>query len=99
MLFNNADEVTKELFESPLKIYQIGLETSMTGSDFIFDCVHLLYYKCYKINPNQGGSYIGSPDWIKNKKATINAINKEDNKCFQYAVPVALNYDKKWGAS
>ena len=30
----------------------------------------------------------------KNKKATINHINKKDNKCFQYAVAVALNYEE-----
>ena len=29
--------------------------------------------------------YIDSPDWIKNKKATINPINEKD-KCFQYAL-------------
>ena len=40
---------------------------------------------------NRSGSYIDSPDWIKSKKATINTINKKDNKCFQYAVTVALN--------
>ena len=34
----------------------------MKGSDFIFNCVHLLYYKCHKVNPNHGGSYIDSPD-------------------------------------
>ena len=44
------------------------------------------------INPNCGGSYKDSSDWIKNKKATINAINKKDNKCFQYGVTVALKY-------
>ena len=33
-----------------------------------------------------------SPDWVKNKKATINPINKIDNKCFQYTVTVALNH-------
>ena len=37
-----------------------------------------------------GGSYIGSPDWIKKKKATIN--KKKDDKCSQYAVTFALNY-------
>ena len=66
----------------------------MKGSEFAFDSDQLLYYKCYKINPNHCGSYIGSPDWIKNKKATINPINKKDNKCFQYAVTVALNYEE-----
>ena len=40
----------------------------MKGSKFVFDYVHLLHYKCHKINPNSGGSYIDSPDWIKNKK-------------------------------
>ena len=60
----------------------------MKGSDFVFDCVHLLYYQCHKINLNRGGSYIDSPDLIKIQKAAINSINKKDNKCFQYAVTV-----------
>ena len=38
----------------------------MRGSDFIFDHIHLLYYKCHKINPNRRGLYIDSPDSIKN---------------------------------
>ena len=42
-------------------------------------------------NQNRGGSYIDSPDWIKNKQATTNLISKKDNKCFRYAVTVALN--------
>ena len=37
------------------------------------------------------GSYIDSPECLKNKKATINPkIN--DYNCFQYALIVALNY-------
>ena len=28
------------------------------------------------------------------KKATINPQNKKDNKCFQYALTVTLNYEK-----
>ena len=40
----------------------------MKGKDFIFDCVHLLYYQCHKINFKRGGSYLDSPDSIKNKK-------------------------------
>ena len=53
-----------------------------------------MYYKYHKINLNRGGSYIDAPDWIKNKKATKNPINKKDDKCFQYAVTVALNYEE-----
>ena len=50
----------------------------MKGSleEFFFDCVHLLYYKCHKINPNRGGSYTDSSVWIKRK--TINSINKKN---------------------
>ena len=66
----------------------------MKGREFVFDCVHFLYYKCYKINLNRGGSYIDSTNWIKNKKASINPINKKDNRCFQYVVTVALNHEE-----
>ena len=57
-------------------------EISMRGSDFIFDSVQLLYYKCHRVNFIRAGSYIDSPDWIKKKKATINPKNADD-KCFQ----------------
>ena len=53
----------------------------MEDSLSIFNYVHLLYYKCHKLNSNRYGSYTDSPDWIKNKKATINLINEKDNKC------------------
>ena len=75
----------------------------MKGSKFVFDYVHLLYYKCHKINPNHDGSYIDSPDWIKNKnKYNWEGINfpseKDDwNKTEKNTVTVALNvlYAKK----
>ena len=68
----------------------------MRGSDFIFDGVNLLYYKCHKINFKYGASYIDSPDQTKKKKAIINPKNIND-RCFQYAVMVALNYgEMKW---
>ena len=82
MTNEKADEVIEELFQSLLSRYQIGLETSMKGSDFIFDCVHLLIHKCHKINYKCGRSYIDIPDRIKNERPTINPINKKDNKCF-----------------
>ena len=50
IITNKADEVIKQLFQSLLSRYQIRLGTSMRSSDLIFDCVHLLFYKCHKIN-------------------------------------------------
>ena len=60
-------------------------------SKFVFENVELLHYKFHKISLNRGGSYVDSPEWLKNKKATINPKNN-DEKCFQYALTVALNY-------
>ena len=93
MINDEADEVVKELFDSPKNRYHNNLELTK-GSEFVFDYVHLLYYKCRKINPNCVGSYIDSSDWIKNKKPTINPINNKDNKCFQYDATVASNRGK-----
>ena len=50
-----------------------------------------MYYDLNKIRVSRGKSYIDSPEWLKNKKATINPKNNDD-KCFQYALAVALNY-------
>ena len=63
----------------------------MRGSNFIFDSVQLMYYKCHKVKFKRGGLYIDSPDCIKKKKTIINQKN-EDDKCLQYAATVALNY-------
>ena len=43
----------------------------MEDSKCAFNYAHLLFYKCHKINPNHGESYIDSQ-----KKATKNSINK-----------------------
>ena len=41
----------------------------MKGTDFIFDSVQLLYYKCHTVNFKRVDSYMDSLD---QKKATIN---------------------------
>ena len=65
----------------------------MRGSEFVFDGIDLFHYNLHKISLNRGGSYTDSPKWSKNKKATINPKNNDD-KCFQYALTVALNYEQ-----
>ena len=64
----------------------------MKQSGFNFDSVDLLYYHLQKTSlSRKGGLYIDSPKWLKNKKATINPKNDDDN-CFHYALTIALNY-------
>ena len=93
MMGSETDEIIEDLFESFLKKYQEGLEESMRGSEFDYDSVDALYYNLNKVSLSRSGSYIDSFKWLKNKKATINPKDKDD-KCFQYALTVALNYEQ-----
>ena len=52
MINDKADEVFEELFGSLSNRCQNNFPESMKGNKFFFDYVHLLYYKCCKINPN-----------------------------------------------
>ena len=91
MIGSETNEVIKELFKSLLQRCQEGLQEKIERSEF--DGVNLLYYDFNKTSLNRGGSYIDSPEWIKDKKSTINPKNN-DYKCFQYVVTVALNRDE-----
>ena len=74
-----------------LRNFQTNLEEPMRGCEFVSDSTDLLYYHLQKVGLKRSGSYIDSPEWLKNKKATINPKNNDDN-CFQYALTVALNH-------
>ena len=58
--------------------------------DFVFVSVDLLSHSVQKISLKRGKSDIKSPEWVLNKRATINPEDK-DNKCFQYSITIALN--------
>ena len=88
MMGSETDETVEELFKPRLQRYKEKLDESMRGSHFIFDSVDVLYYDFNKTILSRSGSYIDSPEWLKNKKTTINPQNKDD-RCFQYAGTVA----------
>ena len=43
------------LSKNSLIHYQNNFKKSMVGSEFIFDSVQLMYYKCCKVNFRRGG--------------------------------------------
>ena len=88
---SETNYIIEKLRKSLLQNYQKGLEESIRGSEFVRDSIDLFYYHLQKICFKSGESYIDSLKWLKNKKARINPKNKDD-KCFQYALTVALNY-------
>ena len=51
----------------------------MEGSNFIFDSVQLIYYKCHEVNFRLGGSYIDYPEELEKKRSTINPTKKMVN--------------------
>ena len=69
---SETDEIIEKLFESLLQLYQKHLKESMRGREFVYDSVDSLHYNLNKIDLSTGRSYIDSPKWLKNKKATIN---------------------------
>ena len=93
MMGSETDESIEKLFKYFLQRYQEGLEELMKGSEFVFDAVDALYYNLNKISVSRVGSYIDSPEWLENKKTTTNPKSNDD-KCFQYALTVALSYEQ-----
>ena len=85
MIGLETDDIIDELVK-----YQEGLEKSQKRSEFVYDSVDLLCY-LHKISLKRGKSFTDSPEWLKNKKTTTNPKNK-DNKCFKYAITIALNH-------
>ena len=92
MIGSETEEVAEKLIMSILQKYQDNLQNKMKGSDFLFNGINYLYYDLNRIAISKGGSYIESPKWLKDKKCTVNQKN-DDNKCFQYATTLALNFN------
>ena len=88
-LGNETDDIVKRLINSFLNNYQKEEKLLRNGSNFVFESVDLLSYHIHKTSLKRGSSYIKSPEWILNKKATINPKN-EDNRCFEYSIVAAL---------
>ena len=89
---SETEELAEKLIMQLLQKYQDNLQNKMKGSDFIFNGVNYLYYDLNRITISKGGSYIEFPKWLKDKKCTINQKNT-DNKCFQCAATLALNFN------
>ena len=63
-------------------------------SHFVFQSVELMGYKLHRVRLKRGESYIKSPEWLANKKATINPKNKNDDECLQWSTISALYYNE-----
>ena len=86
-LGNETDDIIKRLINSFLNNYQKEEIILRNGSNFVFESVDLLSYHIHKTSLKR------DPEWLVNKRATINKKNK-DNRRFQYSIIVALHHKK-----
>ena len=75
---NNTNQINTELVKSFLHNYREQEQIVRNGSNYVLESVDLLNIHFHSINLKRGSSYIDSPDWIKNKHATINPKNTKD---------------------
>ena len=85
----DTNDIIREIFSSFLHNYQEELKM-IKESDFVFE----MDYKLYRVNLRRGGSYVKSPEWLANKKATTNSKNENDDECLRWSTICALNYNQ-----
>ena len=91
---SDTNDIIREIFRPFLHNYQKVLKM-IKGSNLVFESVDLMDYKLHRVCLNRGGLYIKSPEWLENKKVTINPKNKNDNECLQWSIISSLSYNYK----
>ena len=51
-------------------------------------------YKLHRVRFRRGASYIKYPEWLANKRATINPKNENDDESLRWSTISALNYNE-----
>ena len=90
---SNTDNIIRDIFKSFLHNYQEELKI-ISRSEFIFESVELMDYKLHRVRLRRGGSYIKSPEWLANKRATINPKNENDDECLRWSTISAVHYNE-----
>ena len=85
---SNTSDIINQLLASFYQKYQEDLRLSHASSSFTYESVEECNIHFNKINLWHGVTYIESPKWLKNKKATINPKNTKDIYCFMYVLPL-----------
>ena len=87
---SNSEEILNQLFDSFLKYFNDKFLICRTDSSYAFESVEGLSIHFHKIDLKRTGSHIPTPKWLKNKIATTNPKNMNDNYCFAYAATIAI---------
>ena len=96
MPFSNTNEILEPLLTSLYERFQDDLQLSPDTSSFVDESIEECNIHLDKIDLYRSASFIDPPDWLKHKKATMNAQNVNELYCFMYAVAIAL-FNKEFG--
>ena len=91
---DDINEVTTRLIDSLKSNYDKQLLISREGSNFKFNNIVGLNIHIHQIDLKRGSSYVGTSEWIKNKKATVNLYNTKDGYCFAHAIVISLYHEQ-----
>ena len=69
------------------------IEANEKGSNWVFEKINEVKLSLSKVKKRFGGSYIETPEFIKNKKAIINPKNKNDNFCIIWCLLIHKYYN------
>ena len=78
-------KVKTQLFSQLIKKHE-ELSESLGNIDLVSEGIEPIIYNFTKLTMN---TFVKTPQWLKNKKWTINPQNNDD-KCFQYSVTLSL---------
>jgi hypothetical protein len=63
----------------------------------IKECTRIInLIKFCRYNPIRGSSHIPTPDYIKNKKSTLNVVNKNDDMCLRWSLLAHIHRRDGW---
>ena len=91
---DDTQDIITKIYETFLDNYEEEENNLRYGSNFVYDSVDLSLVKFYKIKTKRGGSYISTPKWVSDQKATVNPKNTKDDCCFAYSIISALHDDE-----
>lgn len=77
-----TEDIIVKIYDSFLENYEREENILNNGSDYSFECVDLAIIQFHDVKLKRGNSYIPSPKWVTDKRATINPKNLKDNYCF-----------------
>ena len=92
--YSETNDVIEKLFKLLCLKYQDGLETSMKGSNVIFDLAQLTYCKCHKVYFKGAGSYTDSKN--SRKKEKVNKSTKWRLEIFSIRSNCCIKFWRNW---